>query len=320
MSSSTTIEGQIRNGIGTRSVDDLAEWLEQHLSPSSRLRRGEPMSRRTTLRVGGEADVLVELGSEADLSAALRAARSRGIPWMVLGRGSNLLVRDGGIRGLVLTLNQPFFARIEVQGTRMHCGAGARLKDLSAEARRHGIAGLEFLGGIPGSVGGAMRMNAGAWNSAAFDRLERVRFMSGDGEIQELPVGQVSFTYRRCDLFRDHIALAADFVGEPSTPAEVEARSRDLNDRRWKSQPAAPSAGCIFKNPASIPAGRLVDELGLKGTRIGGAVVSDVHGNFIVNEGGATAADVLALIELIRARAREVRGIELETEVEIIGE
>ncbi|MBL9138610.1 MAG: UDP-N-acetylmuramate dehydrogenase [Verrucomicrobiales bacterium] len=318
MNTSTTFERQ--TGSVARSVDDLAEWLARHLSPSSHLRLREPMSRRTTLRVGGEADLLLEAGTEADLAEAVRAARSRGVPWMVLGRGSNLLVRDGGIRGLVLTLNQPYFSRIEVHGVRLHCGAGARLKDLSAEARRCGLGGLEFLGGIPGSVGGAMRMNAGAWNAAVFDRLDRLRFMSAEGEVQELPAAQVPFSYRRCDLFRNHIALAADFVGEPSTPSEVEARARDLNERRWKSQPAAPSAGCIFKNPAALPAGRLVDELGLKGTRIGGAVVSDVHGNFIVNEGGATAADVLALIELIRTRAREVRGIELETEVEIIGE
>ncbi|MCC7377001.1 MAG: UDP-N-acetylmuramate dehydrogenase [Verrucomicrobiales bacterium] len=303
-----------------REVEDLADQLERQLSASSRLRPHEPMSRRTTLRVGGEADLLIELGSEEDLSVAIRAVQSRGIPWMVLGRGSNLLVRDGGIRGVVLCLNQPFFSRVQVHGLRLHAGAGARLKDLSVEARRQGIAGLEFLGGIPGSVGGALRMNAGAWNSAAFDRIERVRFMSADGEIHERPAAAVPFAYRRCELFRDHIALSAEFRGDVSTPGEVEARSNDLNERRWKSQPAAPSAGCIFKNPAAIPAGRLVDELGLKGTRIGGAVVSEVHGNFIVNEGGARASDVLALIDLIRARAREVRGIELETEVEIIGE
>jgi UDP-N-acetylenolpyruvoylglucosamine reductase len=153
---------------GSREIEDLAEWLGRHLTAGSRLRPHEPMSRRTTLRVGGEADLLIELGTEEDLSTAVRAARLRKIPWMVVGRGSNLLVRDGGIRGVVLSLNQPFFARIEVQDARLRCGAGVRLKDLSMEARRHGLAGLEFLGGIPGSVGGAMRMICGCLELGRF--------------------------------------------------------------------------------------------------------------------------------------------------------
>lgn len=301
-------------------VAALAETLRRRLSTGSVLRRDEPMARRTTLRVGGKADLLVEPGGESDLSIVLEEALRHGVPWMILGRGSNLLVRDGGIRGLVISLGGVGFSAIVVDGPKVRCGAGARLKDVANEARRRGLAGLEFLAGIPGSVGGALRMNAGAWNAMTFEVLESIRFMSPDGTSHERPASEVPARYRRCDLFRDHIALAAVFRATPSTPESVEATLRDLNAKRWASQPAAPSAGCIFKNPTTIPAGRLIDELGLKGTRIGGASVSMEHGNFIVNDGGATAAEVLALIDLIRSRAAEARGIQLETEVEILGE
>ena len=146
----------------------LASALRSRLSPEAAVRTDEPLARRTTLRVGGTADVLVEPAHEADLAAVLEEARRLSVPWRVIGRGSNLLVRDGGLRGLVICLAHPFFARLEVSGSRILGGAGARLKDLAAEARRHGLAGLEFLAGIPGSVGGALRMNAGAWNAATF--------------------------------------------------------------------------------------------------------------------------------------------------------
>lgn len=294
--------------------------LRAALSGESAVRLREPMAKRTTLRVGGCADLLVEPGSEADLARLLVEAKRFGVPWRVLGRGSNLLVRDGGVRGLVIALNRPAFAVVEARSPLLRCGAGVRLNAVSAEARRLGLAGLEFLAGIPGSVGGALRMNAGAWNAMTFERLEVVRSMAPDGTVVEQPASAVPAAYRRCEYFREHIALGAVFRGEPRTSQEVEARMDELNRRRWATQPAAPSAGCIFKNPSAIPAGRLVDELGLKGARVGGAVVSEVHGNFIVNDGEATADDVLRLIEIIRRRAREERGVELETEVEIIGE
>jgi UDP-N-acetylenolpyruvoylglucosamine reductase len=301
-------------------VAALEASLRTRFKDAGTIRAGEPLARRTTLRVGGRADLLVEPGDESELAVVLTESGRLGVPWMVLGRGSNLLVRDGGVRGVVVVLNQPWFARIEAEPPRIRCGAGVRLSAVSAEGRRLGLGGLEFLGGIPGSVGGALRMNAGAWNAMTFERLSTVRYMTPDGRALERPASEVPATYRRCELFRDHIALEAVFVGTPCAREEIEVRTEDLNRRRWSSQPAAPSAGCIFKNPAGIAAGRLVDELGLKGTRVGGAGVSEVHGNFIVNEGGARAEDVLALIEVIRTRAREERGIELETEVEIIGE
>jgi UDP-N-acetylenolpyruvoylglucosamine reductase len=188
------------------------------------------------------------------------------------------------------------------------------------EAKRHGLAGLEFLEGIPGSVGGALRMNAGAMGSWFFDVVESIRFMDYSGKAYERRTREVHVEYRGCPLFKNHIALGAVLLGHEAPKEAVAERMNGFSQKRWKSQPAAPSAGCIFKNTNLMPAGKLIDELGLKGTRVGGAVVSDIHGNFIINEGNATATDVLKLIELIKQRAKAARGIDLETEVEIIGE
>jgi UDP-N-acetylenolpyruvoylglucosamine reductase len=294
--------------------------LAARLSPTTVLRRDEPLARRTTLRVGGPADLYVEPAGERELAAVLEVCRAQGMPVRVLGRGSNLLVRDRGIRGLVASLTHPDFSRIEVAGERIHCGAGAKLKAVAHTARQNGLAGLEFLEGIPGSVGGALRMNAGAMGSWMFESVESLRFMDASGAVHERAAADVQVEYRGCPMLKDHIALGAVLKGQPTSREEIERRMQSFNQKRWDTQPAASSAGCIFKNPKSIPAGRLIDELGLKGTRVGGAVVSDVHGNFIVNDRNATAEDVLSLIEVIRQRARTQRGIELETEVEILGE
>jgi len=229
-------------------------------------------------------------------------------------------VKDGGFRGVVICLAQPCFGRIEVADCRLRCGAGARLKAVAVEAKRNGLAGLEFLEGIPGSVGGALRMNAGAMGGAIFNVVESVRLMDFNGEVHERAARELSASYRSCPMLRTHIALTAVLRGEPGKREAIEQRMSEYSRKRWQSQPAAPSAGCMFRNPASIPAGKLIDELGLKGTRVGGAVVSAEHGNFIVNDGAATARDILALIEVVRQRARLERGIELDPEVEIVGE
>lgn len=306
--------------VSTPTPRDLGAALRALVSAETQVMSEEPMARRTTLRVGGPADCLVEPASEEDLAGVLRYCRESEVPVFVLGRGSNLLVLDGGIRGVVICLSHAAFARVEVEGGRLRCGAGARLKTVATEARRAGLGGLEFLEGIPGSVGGALRMNAGAMGSWTFDHVERIRVMTRDGGLEELERGAVEVRYRECPLLRDRVALGAVFSGVPMAREESERRSRDFNQRRWASQPAASSAGCIFKNPALLPAGRLIDELGLKGTRVGGAAVSEVHANFIVNDGGASAADVLELIRQIRQRAQSARGVQLETEVQIVGE
>jgi len=301
-------------------AEQLASGLKAGLSPAAVVRANEPLAKRTTLRVGGPADVYVEPASEPDLATVLNFCNERGEKFFVLGRGSNLIVRDGGFRGVVICLSHAFFSRIEIAGESLQAGAGAKLKNLAVEAKRSGLAGLEFLEGIPGSVGGALRMNAGAMGGETFNVVNSVRFMDSEGTIFERARRDMAVTYRSCALLKTHIALSANFRGQAATRSEIEDRMKRFSEKRWESQPAAPSAGCMFKNPAAIPAGRLIDELGLKGLRVGGAVVSAEHGNFLVNDGEATAHDVLKLIETIKERVRAVRGIELHTEVEIIGE
>jgi UDP-N-acetylenolpyruvoylglucosamine reductase len=298
----------------------IADEIAGHVSRATIIRRDEPLAKHTTMRVGGPADVYVEPASEADLAGVLRFCAENEIIFSILGRGSNLLVRDGGVRGAVICLAHPHFSRIEIVGERLHCGAGAKLKNVSVEAKRNNLSGVEFLEGIPGSVGGALRMNAGAMGAATFDAVESLRFMDHAGEIHERLADEVPVEYRACPLLKTHIALGAVFKCTPLPRAEIEQRMKAYSEKRWGSQPAAPSAGCIFKNPEKIPAGKLVDELGLTGTRVGGAMVSAEHGNFIVNDGHATARDVLDLIAQLKARAKEAHGIELHTEVEIIGE
>ena len=299
---------------------ELYAQFAARLSPESVLRRGEPLARRTTLRVGGTADFYSEPASEKDLAEILRFCASQTMPVFILGRGSNLLIKDGGIRGMVICLAQPHFSEVQVREDKLSCGAGARLKNVAVEARRHGLTGLEFLEGIPGSVGGAMRMNAGAMGSWLFDVVQTIRFMDFRGAIHERAASEVNVEYRGCPLFKEHIALSAVLLGQAAPKEDVQARMESFSRMRWSSQPNQPSAGCIFKNPNSIAAGRLIDELGLKGTRVGGAAVSDVHANFIVNDGTATARDVLNLIDIIKERAKSARGIALETEVQILGE
>ncbi|HTA95377.1 MAG TPA: UDP-N-acetylmuramate dehydrogenase [Verrucomicrobiae bacterium] len=303
-----------------RIEKNIADEIAACVSRGTVIRRDEPMAKHTTLRVGGPADVYVEPADENDLANVVKFCGENEIKFFILGRGSNLLVRDGGFRGVVICLSQSHFSRIEIVGERLHCGAGAKLKNVSVEAKRNNLSGVEFLEGIPGSVGGALRMNAGAMGGATFDVVESVRVMDFDGNVSEMSPKEMTVDYRSCAALKNHIALGAVFRCRTLPRAEIEQRMKAFSEKRWGSQPAAPSAGCIFKNPGAIPAGRLVDELGLKGARVGGAVVSAEHGNFIVNDGKATARDVLELISILKAKAKAERGIELHTEVEIIGE
>lgn len=300
--------------------EQAADELSRRVSPQSVIRRDEPLAKRTTLRVGGPADILAEPASEEDLASVLKFCGEQNLKFFVLGRGSNLLVRGGGFRGVVISLAHPFFSRIEIKGDWMHCGAGAKLKNVAVEAKRNGLAGLEFLEGIPGSVGGALRMNAGAMGCATFDVVESVRLMDYSGNAFTMLPEELTVEYRGCATLKTRVALGAIFKTRADSRESIEQRMIAFSKKRWTTQPAAPSAGCMFKNPAAIPAGKLIDEMGLKGTRVGGAFVSAEHGNFIVNDGTATARDVLELIETLKQRVKAERGIELHTEVEIIGE
>jgi len=302
------------------SPRELAEALRGVLSAVSVVRENEPLARRTTMRVGGSADVWVEPADEQDLSSLLSFISEKSLPVLVIGRGSNLLVRDGGVRGVVVSLAQPHFSRVVLKGGRLYCGAGVRLKAVAIEARKHGLAGLEFLEGIPGSVGGALRMNAGAHGGSTFGAVAEVRMLDMQGVVQVMAGDRMDAVYRSCTLLKRYVAVEAVFFGQPGESPVIDQRMKEFNEKRWASQPAAPSAGCIFKNPDSIPAGKLVDELGFKGVRVGGAMASQEHGNFIVTNGNATAADVLELIHRIKQEARVQRGLELQTEVQIVGE
>lgn len=309
-----------------RVADDLAACLR--LAPAFRacldadsiLRVFEPMARHTTLRVGGPADLWAEPASEETLARLLQCARNHNLPVTVVGRGSNLLVRDLGIRGLTIHLSRGVFARLEIGHGRALAGAGVRLRQIAYAARAENLSGFEFMEGIPGNLGGSLRMNAGAMGRWMFDAVESVRVMEMDGTVRELAAAELGAAYRQVPGLRDRIALSAVLRGQPAPREDIDARLQAHSAKRWSSQPAAPSAGCTFKNDPAIPAGKLIDELGLKGLACGGARISPVHANFIVNEGGATAADILALAARIREEARSRRGIDLEPEIQVVGE
>jgi UDP-N-acetylenolpyruvoylglucosamine reductase len=303
-----------------KTLESIAERLAASVSHATFVRRNEPMAKHTTLRVGGPADFYVEPASEADLAAVLKFCHEHGLKFFILGRGSNLVVRDGGFRGVVICLSQPAFSKIEITGEKITAGAGARQKNVAVEAKRAGLSGVEFLEGIPGNIGGALRMNAGAMGGETFNAVVSVRVMDYHGDMREMKPAEMAVTYRCCAALKDKIALSVIFQCKPEPRADIEVRMKAYSEKRWSSQPAAPSAGCMFKNPTGIPAGKLIDELGLKGSFVGGAMVSMEHGNFLVNGGMATAKDVLELMARLQAKAKAERGIELHSEVEIIGE
>ncbi len=253
----------------------LAGELTKVLSAGSTVRASEPMSRRTTLRVGGAADLFIEPDSEPDLALVLEFCKRRQLPFFVLGRGSNLLVMDAGYRGAVISLSRPSFAAVEADACRIRCGAGARLKAIAVTAKQQSLSGVEFLEGIPGSLGGALRMNAGAMGAAIFDVVESVRTMSSEGVLRLWTPVELKPGYRQCETLRGQIVLSAVLLCRPGRREEIEERMNAFSQKRWKSQPAAPSAGCMFKNPSGIPAGKLIDELSLKGLRVG---ISSVFG------------------------------------------
>ena len=209
---------------------------------------------------------------------------------------------------------------MEVQGETIRAGVGAKLKQVAFAGKAAGLGGLEWMEGIPGNVGGGLRMNAGAMGSQTFDDVVRVRYLDSEGNLHTKTPAELEIGYRSVPSLKTNYAVSAVFRGPRAPTDEILRKLQDSQEKRRTSQPIAKSAGCIFKNPGICPAGMLVDQLGLKNCAVGDARVSEVHGNFIVNDGRATAVEMLALIEKIKATAREQRGIELETEVQIIGE
>ncbi len=309
---------------GTRLAADLKIIEEMRaLMPEGEIdgRLYEPMKKHTTMLVGGPAQYWMEPHSFYGFAFLVGYCRERGIPVRVVGRGSNLLVRDGGIRGAVIHPTGGVFSEVSVDGRgHITAGAGVRLKKLASVAGGSGIGGFEWMEGIPGNVGGALRMNAGAMESETFDQVVRVTFLDEDGVIRTREREEILVQYRNVPELRRHFALQAVFKGRSDTPANIKKRWDASREKRKETQPVAASAGCTFKNPEYIAAGRLIDSLGLKGLENGSAAVSEVHGNFIVNRGGATASEVLSLIDSIKAAALKERRVELETEIKILGE
>ncbi len=298
----------------------IAEKLKEIVGEKGDVRLYEPLSKHTTLRVGGPAQFWVEPRNENAFADLIRFCRQENLALFVIGRGSNLLVRDGGIRGVVVHPCGGDFDKIDINGAEITAGVGAKLKEIAYAGKSAGIGGLEWMEGIPGAVGGGLRMNAGAMGAQTFENVVRVRYLDAEGNSRTKTPDELDVRYRNIPELENNFAVSAVFRGNPTPVEEIVRKLEASQEKRRTSQPAAKSAGCIFKNPDSCPAGKLVDEIGLKNARVGKARVSEVHGNFIVNDGGATAADMLELIEKIKSTAREKRGIELETEVQIVGE
>lgn len=277
------------------------------------------MSRHTSLKVGGPADLYAVPQDIDDLQLLVRQLAERQIPWLVIGRGYNLLVRDGGIRGAVISLEQ--FSRIEAVGDGMiRAEAGAENLALVRFGQQLGLGGIGFIAGIPGTIGGAIRMNAGAYGEGVLQRTACITLLR-NGVVREFGIDELDYGYRRLDLQPGDLVLAATLQLESREPAETEAEVRnDLELRRSKHNVGFPSAGSFFKNPEGQAAWRLIDAANMRGAREGGALVSPVHSNFLVNSGNATAADFLKLAQQVKAAVFEQSGVALEEEVRVVGE
>lgn len=301
---------------------DLLSRLSGRVSPDTVLRANEPLANKTTLRVGGKADYYAEPANESDLRALLKEASKRSLPVHFLGRGSNLIVPDSGVRGLVVRLNKPFFQQIEImEDGRVRAAAGVRLKELCGFMRRKEISGFEFLEGIPGNVGGALRMNAGAMGGWISDVISEVVLMDYRGEAFTLSTEELHFGYRHCRELLNAIGLAALFKsGDASSLESIQHTMDSYQNTRKESQPRQASSGCTFKNPDGSAAGMLIDKSDFKGFSVGGAEVSSVHANFIINTGKATASDIITLVNELRKKVYQKTGYELEPEVILFGD
>lgn len=300
---------------------NLADTLRAATSTAQVLEH-EPMARHTTMRVGGPAEILFSPASEGELLFAVREAKRAGAPFRIIGNGSNLLVLDGGLPGLTIRLGEAF-SKISVDGNRIRAQAGALLSRVAAAARDASLTGLEFASGIPGSAGGGMAMNAGAYGGQLSDVFEGCRALDPEtGIISALGPAEMALGYREsAALSRGLIVTEAAFRLTAGDRSAIQAKMDDLSARRREKQPLnLPSAGSTFKRPEGYFAGALIEQAGLKGVRVGGACVSEKHAGFVVNDRNATARDVLDLIRLVQARVLEHSGVRLETEVRILGE
>ena len=309
-----------RRGEGVLTAD-LPDLVTGRLSAECVLRANEPLARRTTLGLGGSARWYAEPASVDDLVTLLRAAAELDLRWFVLGRGSNLLVPDEGYDGLILHLDAARWGAVTDLGEgRFRVGGGTRLKELCGVAARAGRAGFEFLEGIPGTVGGSLRMNAGAMGGWIFDVVESIEWLTPQGRVRAARRDCFDALYRDCPQLHGAVVLSA-VLRSPATEdtAAIRGRMDDMAARRRASQPREASAGCVFRNPEGDKAGRLIDVSGLKGRSVGPVSVSPTHANFLVNAGEAKAADFLALMREVRAEVKARQGVELQPEIVALG-
>lgn len=285
-----------------------------------RLLENEPMSRHTTFRVGGPAELMFMPACAEEVCAALKLAHEAGVPVQLVGNGSNLIVRDGGLKGLTVVLGE-HFSEVRIEGNRLYAQAGALLSRVASAAQEAGLSGLEFASGIPGTLGGGCAMNAGAYGGQLSDVLVSAEVCL-NGEVHTLSLEEMQMGYRTTRPLREGgVVLSACFELTPDDHEAISARMKDLNARRRDKQPLnMPSAGSTFKRPEGHFAGALIEGCKLKGCSIGGAQVSEKHAGFIVNTGSATAADILALIAHVQHVVKKETGVDLEPEVKVMGE
>lgn len=301
----------------------MTETIEKYIMdiiPAERIRRNVSMAGYTTFRVGGPAEIFIEVNNEEELSALVSFFYKVSLPYFVLGNGSNLLVSDLGVEGVVLKLSDTF-QKIEIDGEKVTAYAGALLTKTAFEAAKQSLSGLEFAAGIPGSVGGAVVMNAGAYDGEMAQVITKVRVMDESGAILEFDADTMEFGYRTSIIkHRPYIVLCAEMKLQKGDEGEIRAKMADFNARRREKQPLEfASAGSTFKRPEGNFAGKLIMDAGLRGYRIGGAQVSEKHCGFLINIGNATAGDISELMDEVREKVKEKFGVELEPEVIRVG-
>ncbi|MDE7320198.1 MAG: UDP-N-acetylmuramate dehydrogenase [Lachnospiraceae bacterium] len=299
-----------------------SEMLEilQKLLGTERVWAQEPMKKHTTFRVGGCARYLVEPKDALQLSAVVNACRAENMPYYVVGNGSNLLVSDSGYDGVIIHLFKNM-SGIRTEGNHMILQAGALLVRAASTACREGLSGLEFASGIPGTVGGALVMNAGAYGGEMKDVVSRVTVLTPEGETREYTKEQMAFGYRRSRLTEEAgIVLETEFSLQPGRTEEIRARMEELKEKRVSRQPLEyASAGSTFKRPKGYFAGKLIEDAGLRGYRIGDAQVSEKHCGFVINRGNATASEIAEVIRQVQERVYAHSGVRLQTEVKLLG-
>jgi UDP-N-acetylmuramate dehydrogenase len=297
-------------------------WQDELQAITSKVKYNEPLSKHTSFSIGGPALALVEANSIDELKSLLSFRERFNLRVMVIGRGTNLLVGDVGYNGIIVVLSPPLLPpRVRGgDGIQVTAGAGITLTRLAKQLAKSSLGGLEFAYGIPGTLGGALIMNAGAHGHSISEIVTEIQVMTHEGEMLTISNEQAGFDYRKSSLKQYFCIIEATLQLKMESKEKIEAEMKKLYNERKSKQPLSlPSAGCIFKNPPGASAGKLIDECGLKGTKIGGAEVSQKHANFIVNTSGATAADVLTLIDLVRKQVKSKTGIELELEIQIVG-